>query len=270
MLEYARKCFVMALVLVLGFGFSMAQARSLDQIISSGVIRVGINANNPPLGLFNEKNEIDGFDYEIAMALAKKLGVKLEVVNVTSPNRIPFVTADKIDFVMGAMTRTSERAKTIDFTVPVHTEVLGVLTTQDKPYKDHNEFNRSDLTFAAVRGDTSVPFIQSNLPKAKLLLLDNYPDVIRAIAQGRADAMIGVLDFIRKQLEPHKQTKWKFIEAPIDVYYCCLGISKGNSSLKEWLNLAIFEMHKAGTIDSSWEKWLQGPMLQKVKWSDWF
>jgi ABC-type amino acid transport substrate-binding protein len=72
---------------------------------------------------------------EIAGLIARKLGVKLVLERVGSPDRIPFVVADKIDFVMGAMTRTAERAKVIDFTVPVHTEQFGVLTTQGKPFK---------------------------------------------------------------------------------------------------------------------------------------
>src|SRR5512137_954331 len=102
-----------------------AQARTLDEIIKSGTIRVGVNPTLPPLGKFNEKNEIVGFDVDIATEIAKMLGVKLEVVQVGSPDRIPFVASGKIDFVMGAMTRNPERAKVIDFTVPVHTEVFG-------------------------------------------------------------------------------------------------------------------------------------------------
>jgi polar amino acid transport system substrate-binding protein len=265
-----KKVLAFLLAIFLLAGVTGVQARSLDQIISSGVIRVGINPAMPPLGIFNEKNEIVGFDAEFADEVAKKLGVKLEIIKVGSPDRIPFVATDKIDFVMGAMTRTSERAKTIDFTVPVHTEILGVLTTQAKPYKHWKDTNRADLTFVQVRGTTAIPFIEKNLPKAKLMLLDNYPDAVRALAQGRADAMIEVLDFMKKHMDTHKQTKWKILETPISVYYCCLGVSKGNYSLKDWLNVTIFELHRDGVIDGIWEKWFQGPMLHKVKWSDWF
>jgi len=48
-----------------------------------------------------------------------------------------------------------------------------------------------------------------------MTLLDNYPDVIRALAQGRADAMIDVLDFMKKHMDTHKQTKWVILETPI-------------------------------------------------------
>jgi polar amino acid transport system substrate-binding protein len=270
---YVKKCFWAVLILVFVLGLSLAHAKSLDQIISAGEIRVGVNPNQPPLGFFNDKNEVVGFDVEFADAVAKKLGVKLQIVQLGSPDRIPFVSADKIDFVMGAMTRTSERAKVIDFTVPVHTEILGILTTEKKPakqFKDYKDFDRPDITLVQVRGTTPIAFIEKNLPKAKVLLLDNYPDVVRAIAQGRGDAHIDVIDFVIKHTQAHKQVKWRVVETPVTVYYCCLGVSKGNETLKNWLNVAIFELFRDGVIEALWSKHFGSPMLYKVKWSDWF
>ena len=68
-----------------------------------------------------------GFDVEYAKEIAEMLGVKLKIVPVGSPDRMPFVPPASVDFVMGGMTRNAERAKVIDFTVPVHTEGLSVL-----------------------------------------------------------------------------------------------------------------------------------------------
>lgn len=261
---------MMALVLVVALGVAPVQARSLDDVMKAGVIRVGINPTLQPLGIYNDKNEIDGFDKDFAEAVAAKLGVKLEIVKVGSPDRIPFVAADKIDFVMGAMTRTSDRAKIIDFTKPVHTEVMGVLTTDKNAYTTYQDFNRSDITLVQVRGTTAVPFIEKNVPDAKLLLLDNYPDVIRAIAQGRGDACIDVIDFIWKNTLTHKKVNWRVVETPVNVYFCCLGVAKGNDTLHDWLNVAIFDLHRDGTIDTMWEKWFQGPMIYKIRYTEWF
>lgn len=264
------KWFLVFLALFLAFGPGLGQAKTLDEVLKAGVIRVGINPTLPPLGIYNEKNEIDGFDKDFANIVAEKLGVKLEIVKVGSPDRIPFVAADKIDFVMGAMTRTSDRAKIIDFTRPVHTEVLGVLTTDKNTYKDYKEFNRKDVTLVQVRGTTPVPFIEKNVPEAKVLLLDNYPDLVRAIAQGRGDATIDVIDFIWKHTKAHKNINWRVVEAPVNVYFCCLGVAKGNYTLRDWLNVAIFDLHRDGTIDGLWEKWFEGPMIFKIRATEWF
>jgi polar amino acid transport system substrate-binding protein len=262
----------MSSVVVLAALVTGAHARSFEDILKAGEIRVGVNPTLPPLALINDKNELDGFDVEIAGLIAKKLGVKLVLERVGSPDRIPFVVADKIDFVMGAMTRTAERAKVIDFTVPVHTEEFGVLTTEKKSLKKLDDLNTDKVTMIQVRGTTPVPYIEKHLPKAKMLLLDNYPDVIKALADGRGDAMLDVVDFVGKYMNQYKTVKWRVLSTgnPGDVYYCALGVSKGNYALREWLNVALYDLHRDGSIEQAWIKWFGRPMLHKVRWSDWF
>ena len=245
-------------------------ARSLDEVLKSGTLKVGVNPTLPPLAKFNEKNEIVGFDVDFATEIAKMLGVKVEIVQVGSPDRIPFVASGKIDLVMGAMTRNPERAKVIDFTVPVHTEVFGVLTTEAKPYKSWKELDNPGVSLVQVRGTTPVKFIEDNLKQAKVTLLDNYPDAVRALAQGRGDAMIDVIDFVGEHMNRHKDVKWKVVETPVDVYYCSFGVAKNSTGLKDWLNVAIFEMHRRGKTDAMWEKWFGIKMINPTGFTPYF
>lgn len=260
----ARRTLLVAGSLALGSTLlglpASASARTLDEIVASKKIVIGVNPTLPPLGIFNDKNEIDGFDVDVARKLGELLGVKTEVVQVGSPDRIPFVSSGKIDAVLGAMTITAERQKVIDFTVPLHTEVLGVLTTKAKPYKNWMELDDPAVRLVEVRGSTPVKLAQEKLPKAQLLLLDNYPDAVRAIAQGRADAMIDVMDFMTEHTARHK-VDWRIVDAPIDVYFCAVGVQKGNDALREKLSGAIKELHRNGYVDERWKKWFGGPML---------
>lgn len=270
MIRFSRRALVAVLTfLALALATDPAAARSLDEILSSKTVRVGVNPTLPPLALFDDKNELAGFDVDIARRLAEMLGVELELVQVGSPDRIPFVASGRIDFVMGAMTRTSERAKVIDFTVPVHTEVFGVLTTEDKPFTDWRELNDAGVTLVQVRGTTPITFIENNLPNAQVLLLDNYPDVVRALAQGRGDAMLDVIDFVGELMNGH-DVAWKVVETPVDVYYCALGVAKGNYTLREWLNVALYDLHRRGFIDETWEKWFGIPMIFPVQATPYF
>ncbi len=191
------------------FAPAQGEARTLDEILESGELRVGVNPTLPPLAKFDEKNEIAGFDVEFSRRIAEMLGVDLELVKVQSTDRIPFVTSGKIDYVMGAMTRNPQRAKVIDFTLPVHTEVFGVLTTEGQGFDHWKDLNSEDVTLVQVRGTTPIPFIEENLPEAEVLLLDNYPDVIRALAQGRGDALVDVIDFVGEHMDTHKTVDWE-------------------------------------------------------------
>jgi polar amino acid transport system substrate-binding protein len=237
-----------------------ASARSLDEIMASKKIIFGVNPNLPPLGVYDAQNNIDGFDVTVARKIADSLGVKLEIVPIGSNDRVPFLMADKIDAVMGGMTRNADRLKVVDFTNPVNTEVLGVLTTESKPYTDWTQLNDPAVRLVQVRGTTPIKLIQEKLPKAQLLILDNYPDAVRAISQGRADALIDVLDFMLSYTKNYP-TKWKVVDAPIEVDYDCIGIQKGNTALAARLNTELASLHSSGFIATSWKKWFGSAML---------
>jgi polar amino acid transport system substrate-binding protein len=237
-----------------------AAARTLDEIIASKRIVFGINPNLPPLGIYDAKNNIDGFDVAIAKKIAESLGVNLEIVPVGPSDRVPFLMADKVDVVTGGMTRNADRLKVIDFTDPVNTEVLGVLTTEDKAYRDWKQLNDGTVRLVQVRGTTPVKLIKEKLPNAQLLLLDNYPDAVRSIAQGRADALIDVLDFVLSYTKNYS-TKWRVVDAPIEVDYDCLGIKKGNAALTQRMNKEIGVLQTTGFVSMSWQKWFGHPML---------
>jgi polar amino acid transport system substrate-binding protein len=248
-----------------------AQVRTLDQILSAKKLVVGVNPTLPPLAAFDDKNEIVGYDVDIAQRLGNMLGVEVELVKVGSPERVPFVATGKVDIVMGALTRTADRAKVVDFTVPIQTEAMSVLTTEAKPFKTWKDLDSPDVHLVQVRGTTPIDFIKASLPKAQVLLLDNYPDAVRALAQGRADAMVDVVDYLGNFMKNY-QVAWKVLKEPIggDVDYDCIGVAKGNASLRVWLNVALFSLGQNGFLDDTYKKWFGIEMTVPVKPNPYF
>jgi polar amino acid transport system substrate-binding protein len=248
-----------------------AAARPLEDVLRGGELRVGVNPTLPPRALFNDRNVIDGFEPEVAAAIAQKMGVRLVLQAVGSPERIPMVASGRIDFVMGAMSRTSERAKVIDYTVPVHSENYGIVSVAGRGLTTIEALNKPEVTLAQVRGTTAIPYIARAMPNAQVLLLDNYPDRNRAIAQGRAQASFDGIDSVRFALRPFRQVQWEVTAVPsFGVTYSGLGVAKDNHSLRNWLNIALYELHTDGTIERLWEKWFDGPMFTKVPVSPFF
>ncbi len=254
-----------ATLLVLISISAVTQARSLDEILKSGVLKGGVNPGLPPLAKYDDKNNLVGFDADIMARLAEMLGVKLELVKVGSPDRIPFVATGKIDIVMGALTRNYKRQKIVDYTVPVHTEVFGALTTSKKPFAAVMDMNREDVKLAQVRGSMPAGWAKKNLTKAKITLFDNYPDAMRAIAQGRADAIVDVVDFLGEHMNKYKDVKWQVVDKAIDTWYCGIGVKKGNASLQQWLNVALYTLHRADFVDETWEKWFGIRQIHSVQ-----
>src|SRR3546814_9366599 len=77
--------------------FSAHAESYLDKIKANGVIKVGIIIDFPPYGTTDVHNKPDGYDADVAKLLAQHLGVKLDLVPVTGPNRIPYLLTDKVD-----------------------------------------------------------------------------------------------------------------------------------------------------------------------------
>ena len=95
----------------------VAQADVLADVQKRGVIRVAIPQDFPPFGSLGSDLKLQGYDIDMANLVGKELGVKVELVPVTSTNRIPFLTTDKADIVISSLGKNAERAKVIDFTI---------------------------------------------------------------------------------------------------------------------------------------------------------
>ncbi len=245
-------------------GHARAQVHTLDQVLSAKKLVVGVNPTLPPLASMDDKNQIVGYDVDIANKLGAMLGVDVQLVTVGSPDRVPFVATGKVDIVMGALTRTPDRAKVVDFTVPIQTEALSVLTLASKPFASWQDLNKPDVTLVQVRGTTPIDFIKQNVPQAKLLLLDNYPDAVRALAQGRGDAMIDVVDYLGNFTKNYP-VQWKILKQPIQgVDYDCIGVAKGNDTLRRWLNVALFSLSELGFMAATYKKWFGIDMVVPV------
>jgi len=247
-----------------------AEARTLDEIISDGTIRIGVNPNFPPMSSYGMTNQLEGFDIDIGNVIAAELGVDAEFVTTEAAQRVPFLISKRIDIALGAMTRTPERAKVISYTVPLHSESMGVITTTKVDISSWQELNREDITLVNMRGNLSVDMLKDKLPKPKVLLVDGNADTIRAIAQGRADALVENVDFFINFTKLYRNIEWLVLSDPIFVAYCGIGVSKGNRELRDYLNVLLYDLHSSGRVDEFWQKWYGAPMAVPVPFSPFF
>ncbi len=105
--------------LVLGIlGATVARADVLDDVKKKGTLVVGTKADYRPFGFLDPSGKIVGFEPELAADVAKRLGVKLELVPVVASNRIQFLQQGKIDIMIATMSDTPERRKIVDIVDP--------------------------------------------------------------------------------------------------------------------------------------------------------
>jgi polar amino acid transport system substrate-binding protein len=241
------------------------QAKTLDEIVADGVIRIGINPNFPNMSVRNDAGEWEGFDIDVGNAIAEALGVTAEWVPTETAQRVPFLVSDRIDIALGALTRNAERAMLIDYTVPLHTEVLAVLATDQVEGDTWEELNREGVTLANMRGNWTVDWIAENMPAVEVELTDTIADTVRLVAQGRADAIVENIDFFMGFTDEYPDVTWRVLDTPIFTAYCAIGVGQGNDQLTEVLNIVLYDLHASGRVNEMWEANYGAPMLRPVE-----
>ena len=256
---------LLATALFILTAMASVHARTLDEIISDGTIRIGINPNVPPMSSFGMTNQLEGFDIDIGNMIAEALGVDAEFVTTATAQRVPFLISNRIDIALGAMSRTPERAKVIGYTVPLHSEAMGVIYTDKLDITNWQDLDREDITLVNMRGNLSVDILKEKLPKPKVLLVDGNADTIRAVAQGRADALVENIDFFMKFTTNYRNIQWQVLDDPIFIAYCGIGVSKSANNLRNFLNILLYDMHSSGLVNEHWEKWYGTPMAVPIE-----
>ena len=241
-------------IILLSLGFlSTAWAERLEEIISKGVVRIGVPLDVPPFGSQNVNREPEGFDVDMANMVAKALGVKLELVQITGANRLPFLLTDKVDIVISVMGLTPERAKQIMFSAPYANTSLAVYGP-----KNINVKSAADLTnykIAAAKGTTQELALSAANPKANIMRTEDDATAAAAYLSGQAQLFstnsIVAIDLAKKNPRKEFDLKFNIRQSPAH-----MGVKMGEHNLARWLDSFIFFNIMNTELDQLHMKWL--------------
>lgn len=225
---------------------------ALTSILERGTIRVADCLSFAPFGFTNDKGEPDGYDVDIAKAMAADLGVELEVIDTTSANRISNLQTDKVDLVICNFTRTGERATQVDFTEPYVVASQALLVNKDSGIEAIGDI--AGKTVAAVKGSTNTDVLNALGIDADTQDFDSSAAAILAVQQGKADAMIEDTNFLAYQakLDPTlRVTKDQLV--PLE--YNAMGVKQGDQVWLNWVNQFLFRYNASGENAAAYEKW---------------
>src|SRR6478752_1900469 len=123
-----------------------AQADVLDDIKKRGTLIVGVKADYKPFGFREPSGGIIGLEPDLAADVAKKLGVKLELVPVVSANRMEFLNQGKIDLMIATMSDKPERRKIVQVIEPLYySDAVNVLLKKGSPIKKWEDLKDKKL-----------------------------------------------------------------------------------------------------------------------------
>jgi polar amino acid transport system substrate-binding protein len=245
------------LVILTGWCGTLFAADTLEVVKKKGVLVAGVKDSTPGFGFVDEKTrEIVGYDVDFVRAIAKKLGVKLELKAVTSASRMPQLTEGNIDIIAATMTATPERAKQIDFSLTYF------FTGQKFITKKGTVKGLADLEgkrIGTAKGSTSEQNAAKALPKATVLSFDDYPQAFLALQQGKVFAVTTDESILANLLgrAPNKE-QYEIPEIQISDEPYGLGMRKGDKNFADFVNKTLLEMERSGEAQRIFDRWF-GP-----------
>jgi polar amino acid transport system substrate-binding protein len=231
-----------------------AVADKLEDIIQSGVIKVAVPADFPPFGSVGKSGQAEGYDIEVAKLVARDLGVKLELVPVTSPNRIAYLLTGKVDLIIASLGANPERAKVIAFTdayAPFYAGIFGDTKTQVRSLAD-----LAGKTVGVTRGTLEDSELTRLAPKnATIQRFEDNDATLSALTSGKLDLIAtgSAAAVLLNRANPGKAEK-KFVlrDSPAHI-----GVRKDEPDLVGWLNVFIHYHDKPGAeLDALAQQWL--------------
>ena len=210
----------------------------------------------PPFGYVNEQKQVVGFEIDMARDLAKALlgdANAVELVEVSGPNRIPFLVTNKVDIVIATLSVTPERAKTISFSDPYYTGGYTIMVAKDT----------SDISTMATlagkkvgvtRGSTADTIVSKLSPApAEILKLEHISELFSALQAKRVDAV--VQDIALMQPFVSKNPGYKLVGGLYNEEPWAVGIRKDDGETVTWVNDQLKRMNSSGATDQMLAKW---------------
>ncbi|PKM52573.1 MAG: amino acid ABC transporter substrate-binding protein [Firmicutes bacterium HGW-Firmicutes-7] len=249
---------VITLLAVVFVGCSKAQDKEiesttlLEAIQETGVIRIGTEGTYAPFTFHDEAGDLTGFDIDIALEVANRLGVKAEFIETKWDGMFAGLDAKRFDAVVNEVTIREDRLEKYDFSDPYIVSKAVLIVGED---------NDEIASFEDLEGKKSGQSLTSNLGDiaisfgAELVAVDGFNQAIDLLTSNRIDATINdSLSF----LDYKKQRP----EVPISVVAQMdtldkngILFNKGNETLVEAVNKALKEMQEDGTYLEISQKW---------------
>lgn len=233
--------------------FSAPAFADLSDILSAGTVKIAVPENFAPFGSLGAEGEYVGYDVDVAKLIAADLEVELELVPVTSKQRIPFLETDKVDLVISTMGANPGRAKSIWFSSAYAPFFSGAFAAESLDISSYDDLAGKKV--AVTGGSLEDLEVTESAPDAEIIRFGDNAATLAAYASGQVDVLVTGNTAAAKLSEdnPDLSLETKFIIKDSPAF---IGVKKGNFDLLQWVNVFILHKKLGGNLNALSNKWL--------------
>jgi ABC-type amino acid transport substrate-binding protein len=244
--------FSLSLSLIISSTVYASTTDEVAKIKASGKIRMATSADYAPYEfhkLINGKDTIIGFDVEIAKEIAKDIGVKLEIQDVSFDGLLPFLNQGKADFVIAGMTPDDKRKKAVDFSKIYYYAKQAVMVRKEDAGKYKTIASLANKTVGAQSTTVQEDIVKEQMTKSRYVALSKIPDLIMQLQNKKLDAIVVELPVANGYALNNKDILVSNIKVKEDTGGSAVAVKKGSSNLVKQINKTLDKLIKNGTID---------------------
>ena len=227
---------------------------------------VGLDEHYAPMGFRDEKNELVGFDIDLAKEAAKRLGVEVEFKPIDWNKKEDELKAGNIDIIWNGLDITPERKVNILYSKPYMDNRQILLVKKDNNWGIRSEGDLAGKIVGTQAGSNSETYVNQNEALkssfAGFKTYDNYRNAFKDLDNGAVDVLI--VDEIAGRYEMSRvPQKFDPIEVTVGpVTEIGIGFRKDDTELRDKVQRVFDDMVKDGTTKKISEEWFQADLIK--------
>jgi polar amino acid transport system substrate-binding protein len=246
-----------------------AAADKLDDVKARGKLVVGVSDTTPPFSFRKlPENTITGYDIDLVKGVARRMGVSLEMVPVSSAERIPLLQQDKLDFVATSMTRTRERLRDIDFSHIYFVTPHAVIVRKESGITSVRQLAGRKASSAST--STAGGNLKDVVADVSIVYVRDYALAFAALKAGEVDAFTTdetvLRAIVRQDRHPDDYVFLPDFTKSRDVGFA---LKQNEPRLKATINQALLDLESSGEAATIWKTWFgpgtEAPMARTFK-----
>lgn len=229
-----------------------AWADSLDAIKASKIVHIAVDLGSPPFGMNDSAMQPIGSDVETAKLLAADLGYTLDLVQVTSPNRVPFLLTGKADMVVASFSITEERKQVIDFSDPYG--VIQIVIAAPKTVAISDIKDTIGKRLGTTRGSSNDKEATTQAQGAEMVRYDDDATLITALISGQVNIMASSPQ-VMAAVNARRSNDPLEVKLVLKTNPYAIGLRKDDGALRKVVNEWIHTNLRNGKLNAIYKKY---------------